>query len=72
MASKAVLELRPTNFAGLMDALKEVNRVMFSPERFLKVFRWTSRPWRSGPMSIATLCATRLNRKRSRPTFVIQ
>ena len=38
MASKAVLELRPTNFAGLMDALKEVNRVMFSPERFLKVF----------------------------------
>lgn len=38
MPSKAVLELRPTNFAGLMDALKEVNRVMFSPERFLKVF----------------------------------
>ncbi|MNH07314.1 hypothetical protein D3C76_884130 [compost metagenome] len=38
MASNAALELHPTSFEGLMEALREVNRVMFSPERFLKVF----------------------------------
>ncbi|MFB4393644.1 MULTISPECIES: DUF2384 domain-containing protein [unclassified Pseudomonas] len=38
MASNALLENRPTSFEALMESLREANRVMFSPERFLKVF----------------------------------
>lgn len=38
MGSNAAVDERPTTFEGLMEALREANRVRFSPERFLSLF----------------------------------
>lgn len=38
MARESPLDFHPTSFEALMEAIRAVDRVMFSPERYAKVF----------------------------------